>query len=72
MHTCETANFWGIRCRGWGIECQLKTIHFVSEGYFLYYDVFRSQELIRFKNLNPGFRFLGLDLKILFQSGRMV
>jgi hypothetical protein len=23
-------------CLGWGIECQLKTIHFVSESYFLY------------------------------------
>ena len=54
MHICETANLWDMLSFGWGIEYQLKTIHFVSEGYFLYYDVFRSQELIRFQKLNPG------------------
>jgi len=53
MHICETANLWDMLSFGWGIEYQLKTIHFVSEGYFLYYDVFRSQELIRFKDLYP-------------------
>jgi len=40
MHICETANLWDMLSFGWGIEYQLKTIHFVSEGYFLYYDVF--------------------------------